>query len=505
MPVLNWLLVQKNNLHDQKIVPLTSDKATESSLVLNSLQKHPLVLDAQHNFVLDPASLPNNRSFPKDWQLQTPSRNHGAAMNLPAAWSITQGSKHITIGVVDQFTADGRFTFLDRFSDCKDRVDFFDPQLGMPGSSARNLVPHGEIILLALGACNNHEAYSSGIDWQAKILAAQRPSLGHAETFLTALLASQINVCDESILPCPKNVSLMVSKKKPDILLLPFGGDAPELLQFTTDMLFTIRSNGIIVITAAGNDESNAQNYFPGGSPEAINVGALSRSYERAMFSNWGPTVDLLAPGAKIEFIYPNGPKEVDGTSLSAAYVAGTVSLIKAINPTLSQKAIEFILMDSARPLSCDQYCHALPAGNSEGCKSLCCTDLLRSCGKLALDVGRAITLANSPQNLPPLIDLNVQYMLFLRDEDLKKPVTVTNEGDRDTRVVVRTFDDNIKVTPSEFHLAKKTSDGHQQQVMISVRKEPYRRQTYKVDFVAEYNGKPIDRADLYLEYIPKK
>ncbi|HXW53099.1 MAG TPA: hypothetical protein VEL47_03230, partial [Myxococcota bacterium] len=173
--------------------------------------------------------------------------------------------------------------------------------------------------------------------------------------------------------------------------------------------------------------------------------------------------------------------------------------------PKLSQKAIKFLLTNSARPLSCDQYCHGLENSLNETCRSLCCVDTLRSCGKLALDVGRAVTAANLATTLPPLLELDTHYTLFLRDEDLKKTVSVTNIGDENTKVVARTFDENIEVIPAEFYLAQKTSERHQQDVVISLRKEPYRRQTYKVDFVALRDGQAIDRTDLYVEYIPKK
>ncbi|HXW53599.1 MAG TPA: S8 family serine peptidase, partial [Myxococcota bacterium] len=316
MPILNWLLVEKRDQRSARMVALSSEEASESALVLNSLQKHPHVLDAQHNFILDPADIPNNRFFSQEWQLQRPDARHVAAMNLPTAWAITQGADNLTIGVVDQFKADGRFTFRERFSQCQDRIEFFAPSLGQEFRTEQNSVPHGEPLLLALGACNNRKAYSAGIDSKAAILAANRPSLGHAQTFVSALLASHINPCDKGLVPCPKELHLTFPQKKPDILLLPFGSDAPELLQFTTDMTFALRQNQIIVVTAAGNNQSNAQNYFPGGGPDAINVGALGKNYERAPFSNWGPRVDLLAPGAEIAFIYPNGDKKVFGTSL---------------------------------------------------------------------------------------------------------------------------------------------------------------------------------------------
>jgi len=495
LPILNWLLVGKKNHEQDQLVPLESELASESSLLLSSLLQHPYVLDAQYDYVLDP-----NISAAHDWQLNASSLTMPAAMNLPMAWAITTGSDKTAIAVVDQFLFDGHFTFRDRFLACLNRVSLLTPHLGTANMEADTATPHGEIMLQALGACNNHEPYSTGIDSHAQILATHRASLGHGETFAAALIASQIDICAQSLLPCPPEIKYSLPHKKPDVLLLPFGDDAPELLQFTTDMISAIRLHDITVVTAAGNNAANAQNYFPGGSPYVINVGAINEDGIKSGFSNWGPAVDILAPGHHIEFSYPNGPKSVSGTSLSASFVAGAVSLMKAVNPALSHKALEFLLRDSARPLTCDQYCE-----KNKDCQSLCCGNDVTSCGKLALDIGQAVKRASTKAKLPPLLDLNYQYLLFLRNEATQKTVTVKNLGDMPTKVLAQAFASNVMVTPSEFSLGTANSLHDRQDVVISLKREPFKRETYKVEFAAKNNGRIVDRTELYLEYIPKK
>ena len=46
-----------------------------------------------------------------------------------------------------------------------------------------------------------------------------------------------------------------------------------------------------------GNDNRDACNYSPAGAENAVTVGAMTLSDERAYFSNWGSCVDIFAPG----------------------------------------------------------------------------------------------------------------------------------------------------------------------------------------------------------------
>src|SRR6185369_7652306 len=54
---------------------------------------------------------------------------------------------------------------------------------------------------------------------------------------------------------------------------------------------------GVVYVVAAGNGNSDAAAYSPAGVAEAITVGATNQYDARAEFSNYGPTLDLFAPG----------------------------------------------------------------------------------------------------------------------------------------------------------------------------------------------------------------
>ncbi|KAI7898712.1 serine protease 1 [Cokeromyces recurvatus] len=83
---------------------------------------------------------------------------------------------------------------------------------------------------------------------------------------------------------------------------------------------------GIIFAVAAGNDNRDACNYSPAAAENAITVGASTIADERAYFSNYGPCVDVFAPGLNILSVW-RGSKyatnTISGTSMASPHVAG--------------------------------------------------------------------------------------------------------------------------------------------------------------------------------------
>jgi subtilisin family serine protease len=93
-------------------------------------------------------------------------------------------------------------------------------------------------------------------------------------------------------------------------------------------------ADGVTVVTAAGNNDANACNYSPGSVKDALNVAASDESDYQVLSSNFGPCVDLYAPGSTIPSAAPNGDGKAavyrSGTSMASPHVAGAAALIVA-------------------------------------------------------------------------------------------------------------------------------------------------------------------------------
>ena len=113
--------------------------------------------------------------------------------------------------------------------------------------------------------------------------------------------------------------------------------------------------SGVTVVAAAGNNHFNAARLVPASYNEVITVSALADSdgrpggvggracyswgtYDKddtfANFSNYGPDVDLIAPGKCILSTVPGGYGLLSGTSMAAPHVTAAAALYKASRPT---------------------------------------------------------------------------------------------------------------------------------------------------------------------------
>ena len=110
-------------------------------------------------------------------------------------------------------------------------------------------------------------------------------------------------------------------------------------------------ADGLIVVAAAGNQNRDACLYSPASEMSAIVVGATDRSELRASYSNYGPCVDLFAPGSDVVAGWSgssNTYRSSSGTSNAAPIVSGLVALMLEAEPALTQTDVEQRLIASA-------------------------------------------------------------------------------------------------------------------------------------------------------------
>lgn len=98
-------------------------------------------------------------------------------------------------------------------------------------------------------------------------------------------------------------------------------------------------SFGIHVVVAAGNDNVDASLLSPARADAVITVGATDINDQRASFSNFGPDVDIWAPGVEIISLgitSNNALKTLDGTSMATPFVAGLVAYFLGLEGPMS-------------------------------------------------------------------------------------------------------------------------------------------------------------------------
>jgi PKD repeat protein len=116
---------------------------------------------------------------------------------------------------------------------------------------------------------------------------------------------------------------------------------------------------GVMYSVAAGNGHwlfgfpVDACNESPAGAFSALTVGATQSNDVEASFSNYGPCVDLLAPGVSITSAYyssDNATAVMSGTSMATPHVTGAVALYLTANPGATSAQVAQALKNNATP-----------------------------------------------------------------------------------------------------------------------------------------------------------
>ncbi len=335
------------------------------------------VLYAGPNYLLTATAEPNDPLYTLQW--------HYRAINLPAAWDQTTGSADVTIAIIDSGVATTHpdlapklvpgYDFVSSAADSGDG-DGRDGDPTDPGGSF-----HGSHVAGTAAAATNNGIGVAGVSWGARILPVR--VLGNDTGTLADAIDGILWSVGESVPGVPDNPN------PADVLNLSLGG--PFLCSDVTplqDAFDAANAAGAVVVVAAGNDNDDSSFYTPASCGNVISVGATTVENKRAYYSNYGPQVDVMAPGGDLrggrdldgngapdgvlstvgfgstppDITPESGYAYFQGTSMASPHVAGVAALLKSVRPALTTAEVRDILAETAVPLtdvSCTPGCGA--------------------------------------------------------------------------------------------------------------------------------------------------
>jgi len=108
---------------------------------------------------------------------------------------------------------------------------------------------------------------------------------------------------------------------------------------------------GVVVVVAAGNDGQDAANESPARIAEAITVGASDMNDRMASFSNFGPSVNIFAPGVDIvstSIEDDTATLTLSGTSMAVPHVAGYAAYCFSLDSSITPDDVVDIIKNFA-------------------------------------------------------------------------------------------------------------------------------------------------------------
>ena len=160
-----------------------------------------------------------------------------------------------------------------------------------------------------------------------------------------------------------------------DVISMSWGGPSySATYQLVFDQAY---AQGIVCVAASGNSNSSAPMY-PASYNNVISVGATDQNDQKASFSNYGNTIDVMAPGVAIYSSLAGSSSSygaMQGTSMACPLVAGLAAMLLACDPNLTPDDVENCIESSADdiyPLN-PSYTGQLGAGRINAANAIAC------------------------------------------------------------------------------------------------------------------------------------
>lgn len=375
-----------------------------------------------------------------------------ASLRMQDVWEQTRGSSNVVIAVLDSGVLfdnpelKGRllpgYDFVSRvtpptgtresgtvFDSGSNDGDGRDPDPSDPGDApppgfncpdgSTTSSWHGTTVASVAAAQSNNGQFLAGMDWNAKVLPVRvsgrcgiATSSDIVDAFYWATGSGRVDPT-VGVNPNPANViNLSFATDTP-----LFGGGCA-----TNDMvaqaIADARARNVSVVVSAGNNSGGAVQY-PANCAGTIAAGAAEQDGQLANYSAKGGSSSFLtlhAPG-NANGLYvgasntgestpnPNGSTTFlfAGTSFSAPMVAGAISLLKAVRPSLTPSQIDTLLRNSALPYPANaDFTQGLFGFTRRNCTSTACgAGLLNPLAAVnaARSLSNPLPVANVPQS----------------------------------------------------------------------------------------------------------
>lgn len=359
----------------------------ETEVIASKLAHDQAVAGVTLNRWYRPLRVPTDPGYDVMWHLD--------AIGAAAAWDITTGLSEQRVGVVDtgsrrdhEELTEKDIAGYDFISDSNQAADGdgrdadYEDE-GDGGNCGQGYQPdswHGSHVAGTILAAANNGRGIPGINWAAKLVTAR--ALGKCGGALADIMEASAWLAGANIPGIPS-----IGENQVSVMNLSLGG-AAGCSAFEQEVIDFINDRGVIFVAAAGNDGGAVGS--PANCLGVVTVAAHGPGANRPLtqYSSFGGSVEIVAPGGAIQNAAEQGVLSLSGvendayvwqqgTSMAAPHVAGAISLMLALNPTLSRTEINALMQEQG--------------DDCEGCQ-----------GKKALRIDRVLQVLGDSTSPPP-------------------------------------------------------------------------------------------------------
>ncbi len=299
--------------------------------ILKRLKQEADVVYAEQNAYAYASMIPNDPKYVQQW--------HMTRIGMEQAWDVSTGSG-VIVAVVDSGV---RQTLEDLAgTNFMPGYDFINDDNDPTDDNA-----HGSHVCGTIAQTTNNGIGATGVAYNATIMPVKvlnKNNFGSYDAIANGIYYAADNGAD--------------------IINLSIGGtSASDTLQNAIDYAW---NQGCLIVCAAGNEKNDVVNY-PALYANTMAISATTIPDVLASYSNYGPSIDLAAPGGDYgdedgdghdDMVLQNtfwhrneGYYYYSGTSMATPHVVGVAALVKSVNPSLTNSQIWDILITSAEDI----------------------------------------------------------------------------------------------------------------------------------------------------------
>lgn len=270
------------------------------------------------NWTLFHAVDPNDPQLGSSWQ-------HNR-IDSRDAWDIETGDSEIIVAIcdsgVDLNHPDLQDALVPGFNAASNQAQ-------ADGGNVNDVNGHGTFVAGCAAAQGNNGAGVVGVGWDFSIMPIRVSNNSDGTASAFAILEG----------------ARWAAENGAHVINASFTGGTSSANQSTAVYL---KQNGALLFWASGN----ANSFVSPNRPDYVLVGSTTSGDNRSGFSNYGPAVDVTAPGSSVRSTrnggtYGNG----SGTSYASPIAAGVGAMIYSFDPTFSPDDVQDILYNSVDDL----------------------------------------------------------------------------------------------------------------------------------------------------------